>query len=321
MAFDVAVVVPTFNRAELLRETVDSILTQTHRPVEVVVVDDGSPTDATERLVNGYGSPVKYVKVPNGGPSAARNAGVKASSAEWVAFCDDDDLWTPNYLERMAAASERFPDAEFLFSDFTFVKGGVWTGETKFATAPTGYWDGDVEVDDSFRLLRDSMYLRSVKFQPIFVSCLVLSRQLFDRVGGYNATFSRLGAEDWEFTLRAVERPPVVAVFEPLVGIRRHAGNSSAGLLKVLEGEVAILKHALTHHETAGSYRAVIEAEIGVRTRAAAEVAFDQERFDRVRELAKEVPAELRHGKLKLKAAIAGLPGVLARPLKRLLSR
>ena len=246
---------------------------------------------------------------------------VKASSAEWIAFCDDDDLWKPNYLERMAAASERFPDAGFIFSDFTFVKDGTWTGETKFATAPPGYWDGDVTTDGPFRLLRDSMYARSVRFQPVFVSCLVLRRSLFEKLNGYDATFSRVGSEDWEFTLRAVATPPVAAVFEPLVGIRKHAGSVSSGLLKVLEGEVQILKHALAHHPAAAEHRALIEAEIGKRTLAAAEVAFNTERFDRVKVLAKEVPAGLRSGKLKLKAMIASLPGWLAKPLKKVLSR
>jgi hypothetical protein len=319
MPFDVAVVVPTFNRAELLRQTVDAVLSQTHRPAEVVVVDDGG-SDHTEQVVTGFGPPVKYARVPNGGPSAARNAGVTASSAEWIALCDDDDLWRPNYLERMAAASERFPEAEFLFSDFTFVKDGVWTGESKFATAPPGYWDGDVQVDGPFRLLRDSMVARSVRWQTVFVSCMVFRRSLFDHVGGYDPAFSRLGAEDWEFTLRAVAGGSVVAVAEPLVGIRKHPGSVSTGVLKVLEGEVAILRHAMAHHAGAAEHRELIEAEIGKRTLAAAEVAFDQERFDLVRELAKAVPAGLRHNKLKLKAMIAGLPTGLARWLKRRVS-
>jgi glycosyltransferase involved in cell wall biosynthesis len=319
MPFDVAVVVPTFNRAELLRQTLDAILSQTHRPAEVVVVDDGGG-DHTEQVVTGYGPPVKYVKQANGGQSVARNTGVKASSAGWIALCDDDDLWKPTYLERMAAAVARFPDAEFAFSDFTVVRDGQWADEPKFVTAPAGYWDGAADTDGPFRLYRD-MLARQFRFQPVFQSCCVVRRSLFDRVGGYDPAFSRMGAEDWEFTLRAVAAGPAVAVDEPLVGIRRHAGNFSGALLKILEGEVAILRHALAHHPAAAEHRAEIEAEIGKRTRAAAEVAFDQERFDRVRVLAKEVPAELRHGKLKLKAFIAGLPAFLAKPLKRVVSR
>lgn len=319
MPFDVAVVVPTFNRAELLRQTVEAILAQSHRPAEVVVVDDGG-TDHTERVVTEFGPPVKYVRVPNGGPSVARNAGVTATSAGWIALCDDDDLWRPNYLARMAAASARFPQAHFLFSDFTFVKDGTWTGESKFATAPPGYWDGDVEVNGPFRLLRDSMVARSLRWQTVFVSCMVFRRSLFDRLGGYDPAFSRLGAEDWEFTLRAVAGGPVVAVAEQLVGIRKHPGSVSTGVLKVLEGEVAILKHALAHHPAAAGHRELIQAEIGRRTLAAAEVAFEQERFDRVRELAKEVPAGLRHNRLKLKAVVAALPERLARWLKRRVS-
>lgn len=319
MAFDVAVVIPTFNRADLLKVTLEHALAQTHRPVEVVVVDDGSATDAAERVANAFGPPVKYIKQPNGGQSVARNTGVKATAAGWVALCDDDDLWRPNYLERMAAAVARFPVAEFAFSDFTVVRDGAWTAETKFAAAPAGYWDGAAEADGPFRLYRD-LLARQFRFQPVFPSCSVFRRSLFDRVGGYDPAFSRVGAEDWEFTLRAVAGVPVVAVREPLVGIRKHAGNFSGALLKILEGEVQILRHALATHPAAAAHAAEIEAEIGKRTRAAAEVAFDQERFDRVRVLAKQVPGELRGGKLTLKAVIAGLPTGLARWLKRRVS-
>jgi hypothetical protein len=306
MPFPVAVVVPTYNRADLLPATLDRILGQTLPPAEVVVIDDGG-ADNTADVLKKYGERVKYR--------------VKLTSAEWIALCDDDDLWTPNYLERMAAAHARFPEAEFLFSDFTFVKDGTWTGESKFATAPAGYWDGDVTRDGTFTLLRDSMYARSVRFQPVFVSCMVFRRTLFDRLGGYDSQFSRIGAEDWEFTLRAIGTPPVVALNEPLVGIRKHAGSVSSGLLKVLEGEVQILKHALAHHPAAAAHRPLLEVEIGTRTRAAAEVAFDTERFDRARALLKQVPAGLNSGKLKLKGLIAGLPGWLAKPLKRVVSR
>ncbi len=319
MAFDVAVVIPTFNRADLLRQTLDAVLAQSHRPAEVVVVDDGGG-DHAEQVATGFGPPVKYIKQANGGQSVARNTGVKATSAAWVALCDDDDLWKPNYLARVAAAVARFPDAEFAFSDFAVVRDGQWTAETKFATAPAGYWDGAADVDGPFSLYRD-LLARQFRFQPVFPSCSVFRRSLFDRVGGYDPAFSRVGAEDWEFTLRAVAGVPVAAVAEPLVGIRKHAGNFSGALLKILEGEVTILRHALATHPAAAAHKTEIEAEIGKRTRAAAEVAFAQERFDRVRVLAKQVPSELRGGKLKLKALIAGLPAFLAKPLKRVLSR
>ena len=316
MRFEVAVVIPTFDRAEMLRQTLAAVRAQSHQPAEVIVIDDGG-TDHTAEVVKSFPG-VTYVRQANGGQSVARNAGVRSTSAGWVALCDDDDLWQPNYLERMAAAVARFPEAEFAFSDFTVVRDGS-PAEAKFATAPPGYLDNPTEVDGTFHLYRD-LLTRQFRFQPVFPSCSVFRRSLFDRVGGYDPAFARIGPEDWEFTLRAVAGVPVVAVAEPLVGIRKHAGNFSASLLKMLEGEVVILRHARTHHPMAKEFRAEIEAEIGQRTRAAAEVAFATERFDRVRELTKAVPADLRHAKLKLKALIAGLPNGLAKWLKRRVS-
>lgn len=96
----VSVVLTTYNRADLISETIESILSQTFRNFELIVVDDGS-TDNTEEVVRSYNDErVHYIKTDNwGGPAKPRNIGIKKAKGEYIAFCDDDDLWLPNKLE------------------------------------------------------------------------------------------------------------------------------------------------------------------------------------------------------------------------------
>lgn len=106
---DVSVVIPAFNAARYLEAALDSVAQQTHRPHQVIVVDDGSD-DHTADLARGYPRiPVEILSIAHRGPSAARNCGVAAARCAWLAFLDADDLWSPDKLARQFAAMEREP--------------------------------------------------------------------------------------------------------------------------------------------------------------------------------------------------------------------
>src|SRR5690242_13806787 len=93
----ISVVIPTFNRARCVANAVDSVLVQTFKDCEVIVVDDGS-TDATAEVLKGYGNRVRVIQQSNRGVSAARNAGIRSARGEWIAFLDSDDIWNPDKL-------------------------------------------------------------------------------------------------------------------------------------------------------------------------------------------------------------------------------
>lgn len=118
----VSVVIPTYNRAGLLREAVESVLKQTYSPVEVVVVDDGS-TDDTAAVVQEYGNRVRYSRRPNGGVNAARNIGFKQAKGQYVALLDSDDLWEPYKIELQVELLRKFTDVGFTFSNFFIFRG------------------------------------------------------------------------------------------------------------------------------------------------------------------------------------------------------
>jgi glycosyltransferase involved in cell wall biosynthesis len=114
----VSVVIPAFNAAKYIRETLDSVLAQTYRPIEIVVVDDGS-TDGTREQILAYGDRVRYVWQPNsGGCSSPRNYGVRMASGEFIAFLDADDLIAPERIAAAVAVMKRRPDVGLAFTNF-----------------------------------------------------------------------------------------------------------------------------------------------------------------------------------------------------------
>src|SRR5215216_152427 len=101
---DVSIIIPAFNAAEFIGETLASVAAQTFKNHEVIVVNDGSPdTEDLERELKRYPARLQYIKQENRGAAAARNTGLRAASGEFVAFLDADDTWLPNFLEKQVA--------------------------------------------------------------------------------------------------------------------------------------------------------------------------------------------------------------------------
>ncbi len=113
----VSTVIPTYNRADLLRLALQSALPQCLPGDEIIVVDDGSDDD-TETMAQSLGANVKYVRTPHLGAGAARNVGVGTASCDLVAFLDSDDEWLPGKIASQRAVMEQLPDVLFTFADF-----------------------------------------------------------------------------------------------------------------------------------------------------------------------------------------------------------
>ncbi len=114
----VSVILPVYNGERYIIEALDSISSQTYQPAEVIVVDDGS-TDKTVDLVESYGSSITSLRQGNSGAATARNTGIQASSGEYLAFLDHDDLWVANKLEMQLAAFVKKPELDMVFGHAT----------------------------------------------------------------------------------------------------------------------------------------------------------------------------------------------------------
>lgn len=307
-----SVIVPAYNREHLIGDTLAAIFAQTHPPAEVIVVDDGS-TDATADVVRRWPA-CTLIVVANAGAANARHVGVAASTCPWLAFCDSDDLWRPDHLERIAAAIAARPDIGFLFTDFVNFDADRWRDNSKFAEAPTGFWQRFSPAAPGLMVAEVAVVEELLRFQPIFPSCTAMTRQFYDAVGGYDATFGRLPSEDLEFTLRCVMRPPVAALLHPSVGIRRHPGNHSADHIKQLWGEVVILAHSKSAHGVDATIRAALDEEIAARTAQAIDGAFASRQWPLLPRLIPHLPRRGYSARRLIKIAI----GLAAHAIGRL---
>ena len=181
----VSVVIPAYNAARYLPESLESVYAQTHDDIEIIVVDDGS-TDDTRDVLAGHPS-VKVVSKENGGLSSALNAGIDAMSGEWFKKLDADDILYPNCIEDLLRANARFGPAEKTIPTMAihirYPDGGEWTAS--YDTSRMGAFEQGVrQLDHYVGGAAESLFHRS----------------LFDRVGKYDESV-RL-AEDYEFNLR-----------------------------------------------------------------------------------------------------------------------
>lgn len=184
----VSIVIPTYNRADMIGRSLDSVLPQLCPGDEIIVVDDGSK-DNTAAVVELYasraqrnGSQIRYVRRANAGVAAARNRGVAEARHDLIAFNDSDDEWLPAKVERQCRLMEARPELVMCFSDFKLrfvdgrlVDGGIrrWTGDTRpwearlgeptllsqLADWPTGEEDVKVYMGDLYRCLLDQCYV------------------------------------------------------------------------------------------------------------------------------------------------------------------
>jgi len=311
----VSLIIPSYNRGPLIGETLDSALAQSVPFHEIIVVDDGS-TDNTAEVLARYGAAIKIVKRSRGGVQAARNAGAAIATGDFLALCDSDDLMEPGFLQCASDWFRAHPEFDAFYSNFvTFNNTGIQAD--KFAGAPPGFFDG-AQRDGHYLHTIPGLYGRTVQYQPLFISGCIVSRALFDRIGGFDTRFNDIGGEDWEFTLRALTAGNVVITALPLVKIRKHDSNQSKDSVRSERGTAHILEHALEHHAGAPEFREQIMASIEARRLRAFNGAFETAKFAVAEEmltLLRKRPSDLR---FRLKVLIVKMPAPLRQWLWRL---
>lgn len=314
MTVEFTVVMPTYNRGDLIAETLDAVLAQTHAPREIIVVDGGS-TDNTQDVLAPYAGKITSRNITERAVQPKRNLGIGLARTNWIAFCDSDDIWRPTYLEKQAALISAEPGIGISFGNFQILRDGKVEAPTKFDDAPTGYWEEVARRRLPQGWVFDrSLAAASLRFHPMFPSAIVLSKELATTVGGFNSNIPPR-AEDGEFTLRCLYHAKAAALPEPLVLIRRHDANISRDLVPRLLDEIATLEHARDNHPEALAYQAIINDEIGIRTKSAFHAAFAGKDHVMAATLFEKMPPEWRSMKARVKNMVARMPDFLGRPL------
>jgi len=300
----VGVVIPTYNRAGFIGETLDAILAQTRSPQEVLVVDDGS-TDNTQEVLKTYRGRIRTLIVPNGGDLYARNIGLGNLSTDLVAFCDSDDLWEPNFLEKMAGQWDHAADIFSCYADFRILRDAHIQERTKFADAPPEFFDGCEKLSGNSAVFRFGIVDKLLTFQPFFPSCMMVDRSSFMKVGGWDEGVSRCVGTDFATALRVADRPPLAVVFEPLVRIRKHSGNFSGDTERMNFGDASILEYVLKTRPELSQYEALVRHSIADRRAAAIDASFARRDFRTFNAHYCLLPGSLRTGKRRLKHVIS----------------
>ena len=204
----VSVIIPTFNRAWCLKEAIDSVLTQTYKNYELIVVDDGS-TDKTKGLLSQCkGITVLYQE--NQGVSAARNRGIASSKGELIAFLDSDDLWQPEKLATQVAYFGQHHDAMICQTEEIWIRNGRRIFPKKKHKKESGYF-----------------FERSLELCLVSPSAVMMKRQLFNDVGLFDENLP--ACEDYDLWLRVGAHLPIYLIDEALI-IKRggHADQLSS---------------------------------------------------------------------------------------------
>lgn len=218
MSGKISVILPTFNRADLIAETLDSLLVQTRPVDQILVVDDGS-TDGVKDVILRYADRVTYVRQDNGGKSRALNYGMTLATGDYIWICDDDDLLEPDACERLAGALDADPSLGFCagrHEDFTV---DTRTG-TRTIKAP-GYWLPS-QPDEIFPDLLDGCHI----FQP----GMIVRRSVYDAVGAFNPAFIR--SQDYEMLLRIARKTRGLLWPERVYLHREHKGARGSAKMR-----------------------------------------------------------------------------------------
>jgi hypothetical protein len=177
----------------------------------------------------------------------------------------------------------------------------------KLDQCPSEFLSG-AKIDEDFYTAIPDLYLRDLTFQPLFPTGCTLRRQFAMRLNGFDTKFNRVGAEDWEFTLRAILAGNVALSRQPLAQVRKHSGNDSGNATHMFSGEIRILEHSLAHHAGAAKYSQVINAGIDDRRVRIFDTAFADGNFDLTSQMLSQMASAPQSLKFWTKRFICQLP-------------
>lgn len=223
----VSVVIPSYNCAAYLPEAVQSVLGQTFRDFEILVVDDGS-TDETPELAAAFGRAVRYIRQANRGLSAARNTGIDRSTGQYISVLDADDLVEPDYLELMLAALDAAPDAAAVYCGYRTVDP---------ANRPL------FQVKRPPALPPERLHAALLDGNFIAPPCILVRRDAYAQAGPFDERLT--ACEDWDMWLRIAALAPVLPLDRLLVRYRVRPGSMSGDPERMLRNRLRVLdKHA-----------------------------------------------------------------------------
>lgn len=228
----VSVIIPVFNRAAIIAQAIESVLSQTYPRIQLIVVDDGS-TDTTASVLQSFDSQIEWCTQQNAGPGAARNRGMQMAKGEIIAFQDSDDAWSPSKIERQVSVLDRVSDSIpccLCNATLRMMDGSEVTSFDHAAIHPRyeeGIWTNAAEVlITRFLLFNQAVAIRSSALK---------------KIGGFDEELRYL--EDLDLALRLSLMGPFAFIRQPLVTYRHGSPGSLAA--EALERKVTLKEYEL----------------------------------------------------------------------------
>ena len=209
----ISVIIPTYNRRHTLERAIDSVLSQTFKPFEIIIVDDGSE-DGTRIWVQEAYPSIKYIYQSNNGVSSARNKGIRSSRGSWIALLDSDDEWMPEKLEDQVIFINENPGSLFCHTNEIWIRNGVRVNQMKKHKK----YGGDI-----FKYCLDMC-----RISP---SSSLINKEVFEDVGLFDESLTV--CEDYDLWLRITANYTILFLDRPL--IKKYGGHADQ-LSRVLEG-------------------------------------------------------------------------------------
>jgi len=248
----VSVIVPAFNVAPFIRETLDSVLAQSFADYEVIVINDGSPdTEELEKVLKSYRDQIIYIKQENQGAGAARNAGLRVARGMYVAFLDGDDIWLPDFLAEQIALIKSASGFDLVYADAINFGDPVFTGRTSMETNPS---KGQVTFE---KLLCGEC--------NIITSAVVARREPIMRVGLFDVNFPN--SQDFDLWLRLARDARARITYQHKILLRRriYEGSLASDEVKSLDGELRVLQKMGSRSDLTREEREILEQTIALR--------------------------------------------------------
>lgn len=265
----VSVVIPSYNRAYIVGQAIESVLRQTYENVEVVVIDDGS-TDDTERVVRAFDDRVRYIYQPNGGIAVARNSGIAAARGEFVAFLDSDDVWLPWKLEAQLAVLRQCPEIGMIWTDMTAVDESGTVVEAEYLRTfygasfkhtrieqvcePAGtlrsYLPNAPKSAAAHPVYTGSIHSQMFMGNIVHTSTVVVRREWARRIGGFDLAMRPAG-EDYDFHFRITGCGPVAFIDAPTILYRVNAADQVTAprvVVHIARGNLRTVLRTLDEH-------------------------------------------------------------------------
>lgn len=200
---EITVVIPTYNRYELLKRALKSVLEQLYQAKEIIIVDDGS-SDNTSQIQKDFPT-IKYVYQANKGVSSARNTGVKNATCEWIAFLDSDDEFVQDKLKKQVEFHKKNLEYLISYTDEIWIKNNQ-----------------EIIIPKKFQKTGTDLFEKNLSFCNIAPSSVLVHKTVFDKVGFFDEALDV--CEDYDMWLRILLEFDIGLIDEKL--IRKHAGHN-----------------------------------------------------------------------------------------------